>query len=124
MKKTIIAFGVSASCMLALFIPSGCYYDNEEDLYGTVTCDTTALSYKNDIVPILNIYCYACHVPNSGQAGATEFDTYSGLQPLVQNVVLRMEDPFSPMPPTTSPQPSACDIAKIKAWVNAGALDN
>ncbi len=43
MKKTIIAFGVFACLLFSFGIPSGCYYDNEEDLYGIVTCDTTTL---------------------------------------------------------------------------------
>ena len=124
MKKTIFSLGLFACLMLSLCVPSGCFYDNEEDLYGIVTCDTTNLSYKNDISPILNNYCYTCHVANSGQAGATEFDSYSKLNPLVANVVIRLDDPFSPMPPTTAPSIPECDKAKIKAWINAGALDN
>lgn len=124
MKKTIFAFGVSVCFLLSLVIPSGCFYDNEEDLYGVASCDTTALSYKSDIVPILNAYCYACHVPNSGQAGATVFNTYAQLDPLVPNVVIRINDPISPMPPTTAVPLPDCERQKIKAWINAGALDN
>lgn len=124
MKKTIFSFGVLACLILSFCIPSGCFYDNEEDLYGADTCDTTSLSYKTDISPILNNYCYTCHVANSGQAGATEFDSYSELSPLLANVVARLDDPFSPMPPTTSPSIPDCEKSKIKAWISAGAPDN
>ena len=124
MKRAIIAFGVFASLFLSLCVPSGCYYDNEEDLYGVVACDTSSLSYKNDIAPILNSYCYTCHVPNSGQAGATPFNTYNDLKPLTGSVTLRVDDPVSPMPPTTAVPLPDCERQKIKAWIKSGALDN
>ena len=46
---------------------SSCYYDNNEELYGTINCDTVDISYTADILPILENACLTCH--NTTSAG-------------------------------------------------------
>lgn len=126
MKKTTF-LSLSLLMLFALLtVPTACFYDNEEDLYGGdggSTCDTTAMSYANDILPILQANCYSCHTEASNVSG-NPFDTYAKLKNYVNagRVVARINDPTNPMPPTgLLPQ---CDRDKIEAWVNAGAPNN
>jgi mono/diheme cytochrome c family protein len=118
----LAAFLLSAT----LVLPAGCFYDNEEELYGPIdpgSCDTTAQSYQNDILPILEANCYSCHTEQNNISG-NPFDTYAKLKNYVNagRVHARINDASNPMPPTgLLPE---CDRAKIDAWINAGAANN
>ena len=107
----------------ALSVPS-CYYDNEEDLYGGVTCDTVAVSYTSDIVPILSNSCYGCHDASSYTISGSQFDNYNLIKTLVSDgkLVNRTNDASNPMPPTELMDD--CNRNLIKAWVAAGAPNN
>lgn len=105
----------------------GCYYDVEEELYpNQAPCVTTDMSYLNDVVPILDAQCNSCH-STANAFGGVILDNYARVKQHVDNStllgVIRHEAGFSPMP-KGAPKLLDCDIAKIEAWVNAGALDN
>jgi cytochrome c5 len=119
MKKTqILSFAVLLG-IIALSLPN-CYFDNEEDLYGTTGCDTTTVKYSTTVTSILENNCYGCHEGNVD----IPFGTYDQLLPYIQNgkVLDRMRDAQNPMPPTGVLDP--CSVNKIAAWVNAGAQNN
>jgi hypothetical protein len=103
---------------------SSCTYANEEDLNGVTQCDTSAVTYSNDIVPILKDKCYRCHDAANVSTSGYQMDTYSFLLDYVNagSLVDRINDPVNPMP--TEGLLDECSRAKIKAWVDAGALDN
>lgn len=124
----IIAFGTIIA--LALSVQTGCYYDNEDDLYPfTGMCDTIDVQLAATIKPILQGSCYACH--NASAAGAAgagiNLEDYSSLKGWADNgrLVCATEhgNGCSPMPKGGGRLPQ-CDIDKLKAWVAAGALDN
>lgn len=135
MKKTLFALGLLAGFFYSLSVPTGCYYDNEEDLYGgdTTACDTANLSYADDIKPILVAKCYKCHSnANSVGQGAPAFEDFAAIQLRAvgnvgenQKLLNRINDPTIPMPPLSEggllPD---CERSKIEAWVKAGAPDN
>jgi hypothetical protein len=52
--------------LMGVLIISSCYYDKEQLLYGGGTCTDTSstVSYSQDIVPLLQQYCYSCHRGN------------------------------------------------------------
>ena len=121
LKKLFIycSFGAVA----ALTFPS-CYYDNEIDLYGSNTCDTTAVSYANQIVPILQNNCYGCHDASNVSVSGSQFDSHLFLLDYVNSGSLsnRINDASNPMPP--GELMDECNRAKIDAWINAGAPNN
>ena len=48
MKKAAIVLMIISSGLIVCFSITGCYYDNEEELYGT-SCDTTNVTYSSTI---------------------------------------------------------------------------
>ena len=126
MKQRIVLVALLLSATLfALTLPAGCYYDNEEDLYGNnpSNCDTLAMSYQNDILPLLQANCYGCHTESNNSSG-NPFDTYAKLKLYVNagRVHDRINNAANPMPPTgLLPD---CDRAKINAWIGSGAPNN
>lgn len=118
-------FFLAAFSMLfiAMISQTACYYDNEQDLYGTVACDTTAISYATDIRPILDANCISCHAPG-GEQEISPLLTYDDIKRYTDanNLSDRINGRSSLMPPTA--KMSTCNIAIIEAWINQGALDN
>ncbi|MDO8367979.1 MAG: cytochrome c [Saprospiraceae bacterium] len=109
---------------VVVFAQTSCYYDNEVEHYGVTVCDTTAISYSADILPIIQQNCISCHAPG-GQQAVSPFMTYEGLKQFTLNreIVDRINgNGVSLMPP--SGEISDCSKQKIEAWVNAGAPNN
>ena len=110
-----------------LFIAS-CTYNNEEELYGNLTgeCDTTAVSYAADIVPVLQSNCYGCH-SQATTFGGVNVEGYSRAKTLADNGRLlgsvSHAAGFSAMPKNGSKLPD-CEINKIRSWINAGSPNN
>lgn len=121
----------------ALIILAGCYNDKADQLYpepatggggGNNTCDTANMSFANSIKPILKQYCTdpGCHIGN-GAPGSQLLNAYSGAKNYVDaNRLLgaiNHQNGFVPMPQGMA-KLSDCNINKITAWVNQGALNN
>ena len=106
-----------------------CYYDNEEALYPDPggECDTTAVSYSADIVPMLSTYCYACHdnlnAPSFGNN--IKMEEYADVKNQSESILgaIKHDPQYSPMPKGGS-KLSDCLIMKFEAWVNQGGVDN
>jgi mono/diheme cytochrome c family protein len=115
--------------LVLVFSGTGCYYDKEEELYpGTASCDTTAAStYATTVMPILSSNCYNCHAGAATLGAGIQLDTYNGLKAKVNDgkllKAINHEAGTSPMPKNGN-KLSTCNIAKIRRWVNAGALNN
>jgi hypothetical protein len=108
---------------------NACYYDKAELLYPAATggCDTTGtISYSAKVVPILTTKCYSCHIGASAGGGIV-MGTYATDKAIAVNGKLygsiNYSPGFSPMPKGTAKM-SACDIAIIKKWVDAGSPNN
>lgn len=122
------------SLLLLLFLGlsfslSGCYYDDEETLYALITpavCDTTNVTYTNDIIPILQRECYACH-GSSAPGGGYILNTFTGLLVSVNDGSLlgavAHAPGFSQMPKGGNQLPD-CEIQFIRTWINQGAPNN
>lgn len=105
---------------------SGCYYDSEDELYGTVECDTDNMSLANDILPILEKDCYQCHSieANFGNVTLEGFDNLSKYVDDGSLVgVISHEGGYSPMPKGGA-KLLDCEIAKIESWIQLGAQNN
>jgi len=109
--------------MLAL---AGCYYDVEEELYPDTGCDTAQISFAADVLPIIENRCYKCHDAASNFGNVT-LEGYDNLLVYANNGkllgVIRREPGYSPMPKNEPPL-LECEIAKIEAWIQAGAPNN
>lgn len=106
---------------------ASCYYDNEEDLYpDTSNCETTDVSYNQDVLILLQDNCYVCHAAAINLGNIT-LEGYDKVKVYVDNGSLlgaiKHQNGFSPMPQGTA-QLQVCDIALIEAWIADGALDN
>jgi mono/diheme cytochrome c family protein len=115
--------------VLLVFSGAGCYYDKEEELYpGTANCDTTATSaYATTVVPIISANCYNCHSGAATLGAGIQLNTYTALKIRVNDGTLlkaiNHEAGASPMPKNGN-KLSACNIAKIRRWINTGAPNN
>ena len=110
----------------------GCSYDNFAELHPNVECDTTAVSFANDIVPIMSGSCSSadigCHGP--GNFNNALLDTYDGVKAEADNgklvSVVNWDGVASSsrMPSGSSSKIDDCSISKIESWVAAGAPNN
>lgn len=123
MKKTLLI--VSAGIVVLSWL--SCQYKKEVTAYPPVTCDTSAIKYSNDIVPILQANCYVCHsdanAPTLG--GGNKLEGYNNIKPyaqfgLIPDVLTRANNPM----PKGMPKLSDCNIAKIRTWVRNGYPNN
>ncbi|MEI7490881.1 MAG: cytochrome c [Bacteroidota bacterium] len=125
MKKIINGIFILSAFLLLL---SSCYNDNEYDLYpfSAAQCDSTNVSYSKTIVPIVVANCNTCH-STSNPSGNVITETWSGLSLVANNGKLwggvNWEPGFVTMP-NLGTKLSACDLGKIKNWINQGAPNN
>lgn len=89
-------------------------------------CPTTNVSFATQILPILQTHCITCHsgpIPSGGY----DFSVYSGAKKAVDNkrlagAVQHLQG-FVAMPLGGTKLPD-CEVNQIKAWVDAGGLNN
>ena len=117
-------------CLILLFL-SSCYYDNEEELYPSISglqCDTSDVSYVNDIKPIIIGHCYYCHDnEHAALYGDHVFlEDYDDLMQAVEDGSfygsVSYSGDFVTMPEDY--QLDSCDLKKIDAWIKRGAKDD
>lgn len=113
---------------ILMTLPAGCFYDNEQDLYGEAQpCDTINVSYSGYILPLLQNNCYKCHKESEPQFSGYILDGYNATKLYVNSgqILGRTNNAADPMPPLTEggllPE---CDRLKIQAWIKAGAPNN
>ncbi len=118
-KKLIFLF-------IILFFLSFCTYNSENELYPNEICDTSDISYINDIKPIFEQNCYSCH-SNSYYSGNLSLENFVHIQrevddgDLLRNI---KHEPGSIPMPKGAGKLSDCNINKIEAWVNRGIPNN
>lgn len=106
---------------------SNCYYDNYYDLYGNSNaCDTSAVTFSQDIKMIIGQNCEGCHnaaFANGGLnlVGHQNISTSALSGAIMDRTTRSLGDPLL-MPPG---QPlSDCDQIKLRTWINEGAPNN
>ena len=124
MMKTKIKIILISVFVLTLTI-SGCYYDNEEDLYlGSSTCDTTNVTYSASVAPVFAGYCNSCH-SGSSPSGNIKTDSYTSVKTNISRIhgAINHQSGFLPMPQNGGSL-SSCDLTKIDIWIRQGMLNN
>lgn len=113
---TVVAFTLAVS---------GCYEDNEQDLYIKIpsASDTTHVSYSKDVLPIFISNCAlsGCHTGTTPAANIS-LDNYAGI---VDANVLTIRAAInyqggSPMPPPPASQLTSSQLKIIDNWINQG----
>jgi hypothetical protein len=115
--------------LTSLVLLASCYKDKADILYANSSnCDTSNITYSTHISPILRANCAlsGCHNSASKSAGYA-YETYNETKVSVNNGRLmgsiKHLSGFSSMPKGSS-KLSDCNINKIQAWINKGAIDN
>ena len=89
-------------------------------------CDTSDVTYNKSIAPIIAAKCKGCH-QGSSPGGGIPLVTYNNVNVTALDGSLlgciNHDSPYSAMPKGSSKLP-ACDIAKIRIWIDAGAPNN
>lgn len=117
-----------------------CSYTRESIPEPTCPSVPVSVSYKTDVLPILQSRCYRCHSaanynnasPN-GSNGALNMEAFAALKTWTQPLggaesyivgSIKQLPGYNKMPYDGNNGPDACQIATIKAWVDAGAPNN
>jgi cytochrome c553 len=118
-------------CLLFLIVIaffSMCTNNSEEELYKDVdpSCDTTNVSFSNDVFPIIENNCISCHGTDNPPLGIV-LNNYSAIRDVAESGrllgAIRHESGYTPMP-QNAPKLEECKIAAIEAWINRGMPDN
>jgi hypothetical protein len=119
-----------AFILLAFTFVSCTYSKKEVDYPIVTTCDTANVKFSADFLPLLTSKCNTsgCH-NSSDQAGGWILDTYNGVKDVIDNGNGRLlksiqQDGTVSAMPKGGAKLSDCEINKIQAWINAGALNN
>ena len=98
--------------------------NNSCNTSSVANCDTLKMSFVTNVSPILQISCTGCHNATA-PSGNINLTTYAGTKVIANRLSgsLNHLTGYFPMPSSTV-KLSACDINKISAWVNQGALNN
>lgn len=129
MPKNLYRFQMGKLIILPILLMGAisCSKSNEADLQDQnpkPTCDTVHMTYVADVEPILKKNCYSCHGAGASQPDGVILEGYDHVKKEVDNGrligAITHAAGYTPMP-YNLPQLSACDINKIKDWVNRGA---
>jgi hypothetical protein len=125
MKKIMLA-----AC--TVLVISGCYNYKYDQLFPATACDTSAVSFSKDIVPIINANCAVsggCHDAAGAALSGHDYTSYAGVKAVATYDFIITDITWHPtaghnnMPKNGAKLPD-CDINKIIRWVNEGAPDN
>jgi cytochrome c5 len=109
---------------------ASCFYDKADVVYpvSASTCDTTTVTYSNQIVSILNAQCNYCHGAAANSIGGGIYlNTYAALKPYVTNGSFLnsiLQNGKASAMPKNGAKMDNCSILKIQSWINKGALNN
>ncbi len=112
---------IAANFLGIIVLLSGCYYDNEEELYPTNFCETTNVSYAGMIKPLLQARCAqpGCHVTGAQSPDLTSDANIKSIAD-AGTLKARVIDRIPPAMPPSGPLPN-CEMQQIQAWLDAGA---
>ena len=114
------------------FYMLSCKNDSEEELYVNQECNIEAVSFDKDVSSIISNHCSSCHggTSTSGAAAGLLLVTYDQIRfaathltedGIIHRITRSEGDPLLMPGSYRIPQ---CQIDKIIAWVDQGALNN
>jgi uncharacterized membrane protein len=97
-----------------------------KDLICENMCDSSSFTFSTAIKNIISTKCQGCHSGTSA-GGGIDLTAYTGVKAQVTNGKLwgsiNFHTGYSPMPKNGS-KLSDCELAQIRKWIDAGALNN
>ena len=97
-----------------------------QNLSCQASCDSNNFTYSTAIRPLITTKCTGCHSGAAPQGGI-DISTYAAQKVQVDNGKLWASinhlAGYAPMPKNGS-KLSACELAQVKGWIDAGALNN
>jgi uncharacterized membrane protein len=103
---------------------------------GAASAQEEPPSYSKDVKPFLTQYCLKCHNDARPRSGYS-VETFAGLtregkrgalvvpeKPDASRLLLTMAGKGRAMPPRRSAQPKPDEVARVRAWIEAGARDD
>jgi len=123
MRKTTAILTILTVASFITVLCTGCYYDKQVE---PTNCDSTGMTYTNNIKSILVTNCTSCHYAGNDVSvgGGYNYEAYNGIKNMAINgkllPAINHAAGAQPMP-KNAPKLSDCDIAKFTNWVNNGA---
>ncbi len=116
--------------MTMLVCLSACKNEKDDDTDGPITpqaiCSTDSVTFEGVIKPLLANNCLSCHDATLA-SGGVDLSTHDKVATTAKSGALygavAHQGNYVPMP-YNGKKLSDCDIAKIKAWVDAGSPNN
>lgn len=127
MKIKVFSFLAISSLSIAIFFLS-CAKNNEQDLIKIANCDTTAISFADNLKPEIDQKCNTsgCHNASS-QAAGINLEGYANVKNALGNGnflgAINHAIGYSAMPKGGS-KLDACYILQLETWINRGANNN
>jgi hypothetical protein len=113
---------LTVAFLLTLFF--SCSYENLDEYYNDVICDTINVSFSETVFPIVERNCLGCHF--DGNQSGVELTTYNKIKDEIDegNFLgsIQHAPGFKAMPPNN--KLDDCSISKIENWINDGAQNN
>ena len=118
--KRCFFYGLVLLSALKLF--AGCSKKSADTLLSPPLCDTSAVVYARDIVPIMQAWCYSCHKgENVAFSNGVNLEGYDNLKGWMESgfVIGNVSHAsgFIPMP-YGKPKIPECEINTLIAWMN------
>lgn len=104
---------------------SSCYYDKEQELYGTIPCDTVNVRFSVQIKNTLQANCLRCHGGTAINGGGIQLGSYDAVKLAADNgrLLNAITRSVNTMPKGAG-RLSDCRIAEIRQWISKGAPNN
>ncbi len=113
--------------VLMVMVATSCYYDNEEYLYpGLNDCNTEQVEFSQQIMPLFNNNCTACHSGAAAGAGiglTNHADIVEAVNGGRLMGAIRHDAGFSAMP-KAAPKLDDCSISLVESWIADGMPNN
>lgn len=133
MEKSIFIKKGLKNSVIVFFISVGftaCFYDKADLVYPTTgsACDTSAVTYSNQIVSIINAQCNYYHGAAANSIGGGIYlNTYAAMQPYIKNERFLnsiLQNGKASAMPKNGIKMDNCSILKIQSWINKGVINN
>jgi hypothetical protein len=107
-----------------MIVTNACIKSNQPIGAGSNFCDTTVVTFSNNVLPILETYCYPCHSnKNAVFSNGISLEGYDNTKGWADTGYLpgdvRHDAGFIGMP-YGKPKLPDCEINTIVAWINQG----
>ena len=108
--------------LIAAWIQQGAQNNGCNENYGS--CDTANVRYSTFVRPLVQARCQGCHSGSAPQGGI-DLSGYAGVQAIANNgKMLAAITRTANWMPKGGAKLDDCTVKKLKAWINAGALEN